>query len=54
MGIDFVILPYNDFLKGENLGFRDRDLHLILEIIKDEKGRKSCNCGETEVNFDAF
>jgi len=37
MGIDFVILPYNDFLKGENLGFRDRDLHLILEIIKDER-----------------
>jgi hypothetical protein len=25
MGINFVILPYNDFLKGENLGFRDRD-----------------------------
>jgi hypothetical protein len=40
MGIDFVILPYNDFLKGENLGFRDRDLHLILEIIKDERVRR--------------
>jgi len=40
MGIDFIILPYNDFLKGENLGFRDRDLHLILEIIKDERVRR--------------
>jgi glycosyltransferase involved in cell wall biosynthesis len=33
--INLVIIPYNDLLKGEIFGFRDRDLHLINEIIKD-------------------
>ncbi|CUS76479.1 hypothetical protein JGI14_100112 [Candidatus Kryptonium thompsonii] len=38
--IDVVIIPYNDFLKGERFGFRARDQHLFLEIAKDERVNK--------------
>ncbi len=38
--IDLVIIPYNDFLKGERFGFRSRDQHLFLEIAKDERINK--------------
>ncbi len=38
--IDLVIIPYNDFLKGERFGFRARDQHLFLEIAKDERVNK--------------
>ncbi|CUT01186.1 hypothetical protein, partial [Candidatus Kryptobacter tengchongensis] len=35
--INLVIVPYNDFLKGRIYGFRSRDQHLFLEIVKDER-----------------
>ncbi|MFN3135844.1 MAG: glycosyltransferase, partial [Candidatus Kryptonium sp.] len=38
--INLVIIPYNDFLKGERFGFRSRDQHLFLEIARDERINK--------------
>ncbi len=35
--VDLVVIPYNDFLKAETLGFRTRDQHLISEVMKDER-----------------
>ncbi len=40
MRIDLVVIPYNDFLKGQALGFRDRDLHLISELVKDDRVKR--------------